>query len=391
MSEKKLNVGLFLDTFYPMVDGVIMVVDNYARRLSEFCNVTVFTVKPRGYKKCSKTFPYKVVQCKKMIVPFLDYDLPTPKSDRKFMKELNHADLDIVHIHSPFTIGNAGIHYAKKHGIPVIATLHSQFKKDFYRATHSKLITRSLLNGIVKKFDECDEFYAVNQNLADLFYHDYGVDHLPKVQKNGTDMLPVKDREAAAAMVNRTFGIEEDTRVFLFVGRINKLKNIHFLLEALKYVKGNFKMIFVGEGQDLHEFKRKVASNKMDDKILFTGKISDRELLTALYARAKLFLFPSLYDASSLVQIEAASQHTPTVFLRGSVTSGTITDNVNGFLSENSPSAFAEKVDMICADDELYKKVSEGAFRDLYITWDECVREMMEKYSENICRHDRTK
>ena len=41
---KKLKVGLFIDTWYPMVDGVIMVVDNYAKRLSEFCDVTVFTV-----------------------------------------------------------------------------------------------------------------------------------------------------------------------------------------------------------------------------------------------------------------------------------------------------------------------------------------------------------
>ena len=32
---KKLNIGLFIDTFFPMVDGVVMVVDNYARRLSE--------------------------------------------------------------------------------------------------------------------------------------------------------------------------------------------------------------------------------------------------------------------------------------------------------------------------------------------------------------------
>lgn len=46
---KKLKVGLFIDTWYPMVDGVIMVVDNYAKRLSKFCDVTVFTVGGGGY------------------------------------------------------------------------------------------------------------------------------------------------------------------------------------------------------------------------------------------------------------------------------------------------------------------------------------------------------
>ncbi len=38
--------------------------------------------------------------------------------------------------------------------------------------------------------------------------------------------------------------------------------------------------------------------------------VKDRELLASIYARAYLFLFPSLYDASSIVQIEAALQKT---------------------------------------------------------------------------------
>ena len=32
-----MKVGLFIDTWYPMVDGVIKVVDNYARRLVQYC------------------------------------------------------------------------------------------------------------------------------------------------------------------------------------------------------------------------------------------------------------------------------------------------------------------------------------------------------------------
>ncbi len=38
--------------------------------------------------------------------------------------------------------------------------------------------------------------------------------------------------------------------------------------------------------------------------------VKDRELLASIYARADLFLFPSLYDASSIVQIEEALQKT---------------------------------------------------------------------------------
>lgn len=44
--DEKLRVALFIDSFYPMIDGVVQVVDNYARILSRDCDVTVFTIKP---------------------------------------------------------------------------------------------------------------------------------------------------------------------------------------------------------------------------------------------------------------------------------------------------------------------------------------------------------
>ena len=45
--NRKMNIGLFVDSFFPMIDGVVNVVDNYAKRLCKFANVTVFTTAPR--------------------------------------------------------------------------------------------------------------------------------------------------------------------------------------------------------------------------------------------------------------------------------------------------------------------------------------------------------
>ena len=44
-----MKVGLFIDTWYPMVDGVIKVVDNYARRLVQYCEVMVFCPETKGF------------------------------------------------------------------------------------------------------------------------------------------------------------------------------------------------------------------------------------------------------------------------------------------------------------------------------------------------------
>ena len=119
----KMRIGLFIDTFYPMIDGVITVVDNYARILSKKCDVIVFA--PNTGKYDDSKLPYKVVRCKSIKVPKLDYSLPLPKVDRKFIKELEEYNLDIVHIHSPATIGMLGVEYARKKNIPLFGTIHS--------------------------------------------------------------------------------------------------------------------------------------------------------------------------------------------------------------------------------------------------------------------------
>lgn len=379
---EKLKLGLFVDTWYPMVDGVVMVVDNYARRLSKDYDVTVFC--PACHGKYDKEFPYKVVRCKTMKLSFLDYELPTPNYDKKFKKTLDESNLDIVHIHSPFGVAKMGVNYAKKHNIPVVATLHSQFEQDFFRATKSKFLTKIMLKKIMKVFNKCDEYYAVNAKISEIFQC-YGAEHLPPVQRNGTDLLPIENEQKAIDFINTKYNINPSTPVFLFVGRINKLKNIYFIAESLsKLQTRDYKMIFVGDGQDKAPFEKYVETLGIADNVIFTGKIFDRYEICSLYLRAKLFLFPSMYDASSLVQIEAASQKTPTIFLKDSATSATVTDNVNGYICENSTDKFAQKIEDILSNEDEYQRISRGAYSNLYVTWDDCAKEISEKYHQMI-------
>ena len=126
------KVGLFIDTWYPMVDGVIKVVDNYARRLVQYCDVVVFCPETRGYRKEEdEKLPYKVVRCHSLPLIHYDYDVPMPALDPRFEAQLILSGIDVVHVHSPFAVGLAGVVYAKLHKLPVVATLHSQYKQDF--------------------------------------------------------------------------------------------------------------------------------------------------------------------------------------------------------------------------------------------------------------------
>lgn len=384
--HKKLKIGFFIDTFFPMVDGVIMVVDNYARRLSKIADVTIFTLKPRG-KFDDSTLPYKVVRCHKMPVLLLDYDLPLPNLSHKFKKALENADLDIVHIHSPFSIGRVGIKYAHKHNIPAVATMHSQYKKDFIKESHNwTWLVNKLMKNIMNVFNSCDECWAVNSNVAKIYYKDYGATRLPCVHNNGTDLIPLEDTSFKDDLRKR-YDIQDDEKVLLFVGRLTVLKNILFIVDSLKIAKERglkFKMLFVGSGPDEQKLKKHISECGLSKNIILVGKITDRKKISKLYALSDLFVFPSLYDCSSLVQIEASSQGTPTLFLKEAATADAINHNINGYLADNSPEAYADEIIKIFKNETTYQKVCDNALKQLYLSWDDAVSIALEDYKRLI-------
>lgn len=119
------------------------------------------------------------------------------------------------------------------------------------------------------------------------------------------------------------------------------------------------------------------------------GKITNRQELAYFYQRADLFLFPSVYDASSIVQIEASSQSTPTVFLKNTATASTVEDNVNGFLSDYSVDAYAKKIIEVIENKKLYQSVCKNAHRDLYKNWEDIVKEAYNNYQEIIVNNNK--
>lgn len=387
--KKKITVGLFNDSFFPMADGVLMVVDNYARRLSQYANVIVFVPRYLGKDFDDTTLPYKVVRCHSLKVPFLDYSLPIPELDHKFMKELDKYKLDIVHIHSPFTMGMAGLSYAKKHHVPCVATMHTQFKQDIQRFVHNEVLSTKLNNKLIKIFNKCDECWAVSDETARIFYEDYGYKTMPRVIENATEMLPIKNEKKAIDYINKKHKIKKNEKVFLFVGRINLVKNIIFIADSIKAVKEKcpklkFKMLYVGSGQDLEVLEEHVKKIGIENDVIFCGRVMDRYELSCYYKRADLFLFPSVYDTSGIVRIEAASQSTPGIFLKDTAIASIITENVNGFLSENTVGAYSDKIIDVLNNKRLYDKVSKNAYIDLYKTWEEQVDKSYEIYLDLI-------
>lgn len=385
-----MRIGLFTDAYYPMVDGVIKVVDSYARRLVDKCEVIVFA--PGFGKEGEVDVPYPVERCHTLSFNNFDYSVPMPHIDPAFEAALIRSKLDLVHIHSPFSIGLIGLNYARLRDVPVVATIHSQYKQDFERALRLPTTVNLAVMTIMSIFNACDECWAVNDAVRKLYIHEYALTAPCKVKQNASDHIPVADRKAAAAEVNALYGLDEDDLVLLFTGRINFIKNIDFIVRSLRILKDKgqrFKMLFVGQGQDEDKLKALIRELELDEDVVLCGLVKEKAMLEKIYSRAKLFLFPSLYDANSLVQIEAACQSTPTLFLRGARTAGNVTEDVNGFLADADEHAYADKIIRILSDEAYYLKVSEGAFRDIYRTWDQVVDEVFEDYRRLIANHEK--
>ncbi len=382
--SRKLRIGLFQDAFFPVVDGVVEVVDHYARELSEIADMTVFVPRTPGRPFDDSTLPYRVVRCNSLPVPVLDYDLPAPDLDITFLRELEKTELDLVHIHSPFSLGKIGVRYAKKHHIPAVATFHTQFRRDFERALKNYDISVALARGVIQPYRQCEECWAVNSAMEKLLHLEYAYKGASRVMRNATDMQPIADEEEARRMVEERFDIRPEEKVFLYVGRLNQLKNVFMIADAVRILKEKadfpFCMVFAGDGQDEKRLHERVYKHGIEREVLFTGKIDDRDLLAALYARAELFLFPSLYDASSLVQVEAASQGTPGIFVRGAATADTVKDHVNAFLIDNDEHSLAEMALSVIHDPALLRTVSENAKRDLYLKWPDVTKEAYHNY-----------
>ena len=140
---------------------------------------------------------------------------------------------------------------------------------------------------------------------------------------------------------------------------------------------------------DEDKFKNIVKDLELEDNFIFTGSISDRQLLQGYYLRSDLFLFPSTFDTSSLVPIEAAAHNLPVLLIKDSCTAENIVDDFNGFLAEETPEAFAQKIEYIIQNPELLKQVGEEASRSVYRSWEMVAEEVNKKYLDIIKKYNK--
>ncbi|HAN21486.1 MAG TPA: glycosyl transferase [Clostridiales bacterium] len=371
-------IGQFCDVYPPETDGVGMVVKSYSEELTKMQHICYYISPSTPDCIVNQDFPsfhYMSIKLAGSVyragVPF--FDLP-------FRKQIKQIKFDIIHAHSPFSAGRTAIRIAKKQKIPLIGTFHSKYYDDFYIKTHSKLLSKTGVKYVLDFYNSCDEVWAVN-NATGQVLHDYGFKGEIIIMPNGTN--PWHPTESDIKSVTERFGLNQNN-VFLFVGQHDWKKNIHHIIEAIKIYSvshSDFKMVFTGKGVNEEEIKTLVRELGLNEKIIFTGHIMDRNLLMSLYARADLFVFPSLYDNAPLVIREAAAAGTPSILIKNSCASEGITHDYNGFLCDDDPKCITE-----CITTSLpkAKQVGMNAQKTVPTPWSSIMVNVIKQYRNLI-------
>ena len=378
------NIGLFNESFPPVMDGVAVCVENYARWMQEKVGgVSVVTPRNPGADYSGK--PYEVLDYMSVPVPFrAPYVTGISEIDPAFMRQLLKRRFKIVHAHSPFVCGMTAARVARLQKIPLVATFHSKYREDFARVIPAEAMLDAVVKEIVRFYKRADAVWVPQESVKEVLYS-YGYKGPVDVMPNGCDLAgDYPDsyfREARASL-----GLADGLFTLLYVGQHIWEKNLRLTIEALARIKDlPFRMFFVGTGYAENDMKEMVARLGIADKVTFAGRITDRERLKQYYAAADLFLFPSLYDTDGLVVREAAAFGTPSVMLKEASASGMLTDGETGFKIAGTLDVYEALLRALAADPARLKAVGRGA-RSIVRSWEDIAGEALDRYNAILTR-----
>ncbi len=186
------------------------------------------------------------------------------------------------------------------------------FKNLAYRLVIKSALRRAKKIIAVSQFTKQDiisQFKVIDSKIEVIYE---GVANLQTDQ----DSLFVKKQDQEITL--HKYGLPNN--FLLYVGNAYPHKNLDFLLKVFKFSHKkheDWHLVLVGKSDYFYERLKNEArhlglfiDNDLNSPVIFPGYVPDQDL-EALYARARLYIFPSLYEGFGLPPLEAMSQNCP--------------------------------------------------------------------------------
>ncbi|AWS00082.1 glycosyltransferase family 4 protein [Metallosphaera hakonensis] len=142
-------------------------------------------------------------------------------------------------------------------------------------------------------------------------------------------------------MISTKFGLKDQDKVVLLVGRMDPIKSQDIAIKAIKNT--DLKLVIAGNGSFTskslghdkasmwaRKLRELVKELKVEDKVVFTGYVTDRELM-ALYQRSDVVTLTSRSEGFGLTICEGWNYKKPVVVSEGAGASELVINGVNGY------------------------------------------------------------
>ena len=314
------------------------------------------------------------------------------------VKEIHY---DLIHAHY-WMSGVAALELREQWNVPILQMFHTLglVKKEIARSP-DELEGDYRFDGENQVIQKVDRILAATQSEVNQLKNLYNADETritvlpPGV--NTDRFYPIPMDEAKEVV-----GIPKEDRMVLFVGRIEPLKGIDTLIEAMAMLKIKCKkcphyLVIIGgendnpEEQLSNEMERlKTLSHKLgiEDVIIFAGK-RGQDSLPYYYSAAEVVVMPSHYESFGMVALEAMACGTPMIASEVGGLRYLIKEGETGyFVPMQNPEILAERMRTLLLNGklrhEMGMKAAEYA-RDY--DWSIIAREIIDVYKKMISYH----
>jgi len=299
----------------------------------------------------------------------------------------NKLTYDIIHSHY-WLSALIGIDLSRHLDIKNVVTFHTlaeiknqtygQEKESILRSNKEKEIVINTNSIIVSTFHELEvliQYHEANSSKVNV---------IPP----GVDLSLFNPLSMSKSI--KQLGLDKHP-IILYVGRIDPIKGLPVLIEAMKYLKGDNhpKLLIIGDNTTQNLTTKKaldlIIEYELNEHITFIGPV-EQTLLPLYYNAASLCVIPSHYESFGLVALEAMACKTTVIGTKVPGLESIIEDHHNGVLVEvNSPIKLAAAIEELLSNNQLNLVLAENGYnKSTNMTWDSSALQISKVYRDLI-------
>jgi glycosyltransferase involved in cell wall biosynthesis len=366
-----MHVLMVSDVYFPRINGVSTSIETFRRGLRALG--TRCTLVAPAYETSGAEPDGDVCRVASRPVPLDPEDrLMRGGSLRRALERIDHREIDVVHVQTPFLAHRDGVRYARRCGLPVLETYHTHFEE--YLHHYLPWLPRGCLRAATRALSrrQCNALDALivpSQAMHDVL-RSYGVARPIEVLPTGLDLRQFRDGDGAR--FRRAHGIPADRPVLVVVSRVAHEKNLDFLVEVVARVRREIPdvlLVIAGEGPARLHLQSLVARYALERNVLFVGYLQRGAELNDCYRAGDVFVFASRSETQGLVLLEALALGVPVVALAELGTRGIVEPGRGALAAPDDVAGFAAAVSALL-DDPARRAAMSSAAMDFAREWE---------------------